>query len=70
MLPDIDWKGALIRGRYACAVARMESAGIPVNAKLLNEVVDRWSDIQGGIIRQIDREYGVYDGTTFKSESV
>ncbi len=68
MLPDIDWKGALIRGRYACAVARMESAGIPVNAKLLNEVVDRWSDIQGGIIRRIDREYGVYDSTTFKSD--
>ena len=68
MLPDIKWTGALVRGRYANAVASMESAGIPVNAKLLNEVVSRWSEIRGGLIRQIDRDYGVYDGTTFKSE--
>jgi DNA polymerase-1 len=66
MLSDIEWKGALIRGRYASAVAAMEHAGIPVNAPLLKEVVDCWSEIQGGLIRQIDLDYGVYDGTTFK----
>jgi DNA polymerase family A len=68
MLPDIAWKGALVRGRYANAVAAMESAGIPVNVGLLNEVVSRWSEIQGGLIRQIDLDYGVYDGTTFKKD--
>ena len=68
MLPHIHWKGALLRGRYGNAVAAMQRAGIPVNTKLLNEVVARWSDIQGGIIREIDRDYGVYDGTTFKSD--
>jgi DNA polymerase I len=68
MLPDIEWKGALVRGRYANAVASMESAGIPVNVGLLDEVVSRWSEIQGGLIRQIDLDYGVYDGTTFKKE--
>jgi hypothetical protein len=68
MLSDIEWKGALFRGRYANAVASMESAGIPVNAALLSEVVSRWSEIQGGLIREIDREFGVYDGTTFKAD--
>jgi DNA polymerase-1 len=68
MLSNIEWKGALIRGRYAVAVAAMESAGIAVNVELLNEVVSRWSEIQGGLIRQIDRDYGVYDGTTFKAD--
>jgi DNA polymerase-1 len=68
MLPGIDWRGALLRGRYANAVAKMESAGIPVNAKLLREVVSRWSEIQGGIIRRIDRDFGVYNNTTFKTE--
>lgn len=66
MLPNIDWKGALIRGRYASAVAAMETAGIPVNVALLDEVVSRWSEIQVGLIREIDKDYGVYDGTTFK----
>jgi DNA polymerase I len=68
MLPSIDWKGALVRGRYANAVASMEAAGIPVNIALLDEVVARWPDIQIGLIRRIDQDYGVYDGTTFKSD--
>jgi DNA polymerase I len=68
MLTGIVWKGALLRGRYACAVAAMEDNGIPVDAVLLDEVVDHWADIQGGLIREIDRDYGVYDGTTFRAE--
>lgn len=68
MLPDIEWKGALVRGRYANAVAAMETAGIPVNIALLDEVVARWSEIQVGLIREIDKDYGVYDGTTFKMD--
>jgi DNA polymerase-1 len=68
MLPSIEWKGALIRGRYGNAVASMHRAGIPVNAGLLNEVVARWSEIQVGLIRRIDQDFGVYNGTTFKSD--
>jgi DNA polymerase-1 len=68
MLPHIGWKGALVRGRYGNAVASMQRAGIPVNVALLNEVVARWSEIQVGLIRRIDRDFGVYDGTTFKAD--
>jgi DNA polymerase-1 len=68
MLDGVDWKGALFRGRYAAAVASMEIAGIPINDKLLNDVVSRWSEIQVGLIRRIDRDYGVYDGTSFKKD--
>jgi DNA polymerase I len=68
MLPDVEWRGALIRGRYANAVAAMESAGIPVNVALFGKVVANWSDIQGGLIRRIDQSFGVYDDTTFRKE--
>jgi hypothetical protein len=68
MLPNIEWKGALVRGRYACAVASMEAAGIPVNAALLYEVVTRWSEIQVGLIRCIDQDFGCYDGTAFRKD--
>jgi DNA polymerase I len=68
MLANIDWKGALIRGRYGNAVASMQRAGIPVNVALLNEVVARWTEIQGGLIRRIDQDYGVYEGTSFRSD--
>jgi hypothetical protein len=68
MLSDIAWKGALLRGRYANAVSAMERVGIPDNAALLNEVVVRWSDIQGGLIRRIDQAFSVYEGTSFRSD--
>jgi DNA polymerase-1 len=68
MLPNIEWKGALIRGRYANAVASMETAGIPVNTALLNEVVSRWSELQVGLIREIDKDYQCYDGAAFKMD--
>jgi DNA polymerase I len=68
MLPNVEWRGALIRGRYANAVALMESAGIPINVTLFSEVVARWSEIQSGIIRRIDQGFGVYQGTSFRRE--
>ena len=33
MLPDIDWKGALLRGRYAYAVAAMETPEFPSTSR-------------------------------------
>ncbi len=68
MLPDIDLPRALHRGRYMCAVARMEWTGIPVDAPLLNRLRENWVPIQRELIRGIDPEYHVYEGTTFKRE--
>ena len=57
---------AVIRGRYMAAVAAMEHSGIPIDVSALTLLKACWFDIQDGLIRAIDRDFGVYDGRTFK----
>jgi hypothetical protein len=68
MGPTIDLPRALIRGRYMGAVARMEHRGIPVDAEMLETLRRHWPDIQSGIIAEINREFQVFEGTTFRHE--
>jgi DNA polymerase family A len=71
MLPHIlsrpcGLSGALLRGRYAEAVARMERTGIPVDVGTLNRIRDRWADIKLDLIKRVDADFGVYEGAVFK----
>lgn len=66
MLPQIDLPRALLRGRYMAAVAAMEHNGVPIDVEMLNLFRRRWSDIQERLIAEIDANYGVFDGRTFK----
>lgn len=59
---------AVWRGRYMGAVAAMEHAGVPIDAPRLATVVDRWTDIQDALIAEVDKNYEVYDGRTFKAD--
>jgi DNA polymerase-1 len=59
---------AVWRGRYMGAVATMEHNGIPVDAKTLGVLYERWLDIQDALIADVDKDYGVYDGRTFKAD--
>jgi DNA polymerase I len=68
MLPQIDLPRALLRGRYMVAAARMERNGVPIDTGSLQLLKDSWSGIQDQFIAEIDREYGVYEGRTFKTE--
>jgi len=68
MLPNIDWKGALLRGRYGPAVAKIERAGVPIDVVTNARMVGLWTPIQGALISKIDQDYGVYDGTVFKED--
>ena len=68
MLPTIDLPRALLRGRYMAAAARIEWQGIPIDLPALRTLRDRWETIQDRLIEQIDRNYGVYEGRTFKSD--
>src|SRR6516162_92055 len=61
------WGRALLRGRYMCAVARMEHAGIPIDTELLQLFREKWPFIKATLIQMVDRHYGVYVGTTFKA---
>lgn len=68
MLPYIDLPRALFRGRYMGNLAVVESFGVPVDAALLSLAQKHWTDIQDDLIAEIDADYGVFDGRTFKEE--
>jgi DNA polymerase-1 len=60
---------SLYRGRYECAVARMEQTGIPVDTELLRRLRARWELIKLDVIKAVDKDYAVYEGSTFKAGS-
>jgi DNA polymerase-1 len=58
---------ALLRGRYMAAVARMEHTGVPIDFDMLQRLRWNWGRIKVDLVAAIDKDYGVYEGTTFKS---
>ena len=62
----IDLPRALVRGRFMAAVSVMEFAGIPIDTYLLARLKRYWDSIKDNLIADIDVDYGVYDGRTFK----
>ena len=68
MLPRIDLPRALLRGRYMAAAAAMEYNGTPIDTEMLALLRRGWTDIQDQLVAAIDRDYGVYEGRTFKLE--
>jgi DNA polymerase I len=72
MLPGIvkhpnGFGQALLRGRYMAAVARMERTGVPIDIEMLDLLRSNWENIKLDLIEAIDKDYGVYEGTTFKA---
>ncbi len=72
MLPRISaqplgFGQALLRGRYMAAAARMERTGVPVDTGSLSLIRGRWDDLIGDLVKSVDRDFGVYEGTTFKA---
>ena len=57
---------ALFRGRYTAAVARMEFAGTPIDTVLLTKLKSNWPELRLHLIKAVDQDYGVYEGSTFK----
>ena len=68
MLPGIDLPRALLRGRYMAAVACMEFTGVPIDVQTLDLMRRNWDAIKDQLIADVDQDYGVYDGQTFKQE--
>lgn len=50
------------------AAAAMEWNGTPIDADTLAILRDRWADIQDRLIAEVDSDYGVFDGRTFKED--
>lgn len=64
----IDLPRALLRGRYWSAVALMERTGVPVDTATLDDLRERWDELKGGLIDQIDAGFGVYVGRSFNAQ--
>lgn len=69
MLPTLDLPRALMRGRYMKAVSRMQATGTPIDVETLREVQSHWEQIQDALIAEIDANYGVYDGRSFRTKN-
>lgn len=67
MQDQIDWPRALLRGRYMQAVSRIQMNGVPLDVEALEKLQAHWNSIQEQLIADIDSDYGVYDGRTFKA---
>jgi DNA polymerase family A len=66
MLPKIDLPRALLRGRYMAAASAKEWAGVPIDVPMLERLRAHWSGIQDRLIAAIDKDYGVYEGRSFR----
>jgi hypothetical protein len=69
MLPTLDLPRALMRGRYMKAVSRMQATGTPIDVETLREIESHWEQIQDALIAEIDANYGVYDGRSFRTKN-
>ena len=67
MLPHLDLPRAVLRGRYMKAAAHMENAGIPIDVVMLERLRSSWPLLQESLIAEIDRDYGVFEGRSFKA---
>jgi DNA polymerase I len=68
MMPRVDLPRALLRGRYAWAVAAMEHRGIPLDVPTFEHLKGRWSAVRAQLVAEVDQRYHVFDGTTFKRD--
>jgi hypothetical protein len=48
------------------AVSHMEHTGVPIDTTTLTQLAEHWDGLKGALIESVDRDYGVFDGHTFK----
>jgi DNA polymerase I len=68
MLPRVDLPRALLRGRYMAAAAAMEHHGTPIDVETLELLRQNWERVKDQLIVEVDKDYGVFDGRTFKAD--
>ena len=67
MCPKLDdIRRCCWRGRYMAAVARMTHWAPPIDVPLLSLIYEHKEEIQLRLIAEVDKNFGVYEGTTFK----
>ncbi len=60
MAPVLDLGRALLRGRYLCAVAKIEAVGVPVDTETIGRLAEDWRATWASVVETVDRGYGVH----------
>jgi len=68
MAPNINLPQALLRGKYMCATSVMEKTGVPIDNGSLQRLQSNWSAIENSLIERIDRDFGVFEGRSFRRD--
>ena len=68
MIPNLDVERGLLRGSYMAAAGTIEHNGIPIDTESLNKLQAEWDHIKDRLIKEVDADYGVYEGRTFKTD--
>lgn len=68
MLQRIDVAQALLRGRYMKTVSVIEKNGVPIDTTSLAALQTHWGAVEDLLIKRIDKDFGVFDGKTFKRD--
>jgi len=66
MWGKINLPQALHRGRFMRALAMVEWNGTPIDHETLAALRDNWEVIKLDLITDVDRNYGVFEGTSFR----
>ena len=66
MWDKINLPQALHRGRFMRALAMVEWNGTPIDHETLAALRDNWEVIKLDLITDVDRNYGVFQGTSFR----
>lgn len=66
LLLQMDWNRAMIRGKFSWLSGRIEGHGIPLDTKTFKKLQRNWDNIERKLIYVVDKNYGFYDGKTFK----
>jgi len=66
IIERINLPQALFRGETQKSSSEIECKGIPVNKKQFEELKKDWGLIKETLIREVDKDYGVYENETFK----
>jgi hypothetical protein len=59
---------SLLRGRAMAALAAIEHNGVPIDVPTFERLGAGWEHIRDRLIADIDRDFGVFDGRTFKAD--
>jgi hypothetical protein len=63
--PDLDWRRAELRSRFARACAKVERAGIPIDLPALKAIREHRTSIRDRVIDSVSA-YGVFEKGVFK----